>query len=94
MSFAKEVNEKLIELGWSIAEYSFNSRVREDTIRKILTNDSDPRLSTASKMADALGVTLDSLVHPPKEQSQSSGSLYQSPATPSPRLHGRAYRQE
>ena len=64
MSFAKEVNQKLIELGWSIAEYSFNSRVREDTIRKILNNDSDPRLSTASKMADALGVTLDSLVHP------------------------------
>ena len=93
MSFAKEVNQKLIELGWSIAEYSFNSRVREDTIRKILNNDSDPRLSTATRMADALGVTLDSLVHPPKEQSQSSGSIYQSPSSQPPKLHGRAYHQ-
>ena len=63
MSFAKEVNQKLIELGWSISELSFNSRVREDTIRKIINNDTDPRLSTASKIADALGVTLDSLVY-------------------------------
>jgi transcriptional regulator with XRE-family HTH domain len=62
MTFADAVKKKLIELGWSISELSFNSRVREDTIRKILTNNSDPRLSTAKKIADALGVSLDSLV--------------------------------
>ena len=77
MTFAKEVRKILVERNMSVAELSFDSRVQEGTIRKILDSDSDPRLSTATKIADALGVTLDSLVHPPKEQSQSSDSLYQ-----------------
>jgi len=93
MTFAKEVRKILVERNMSVAELSFDSRVQEGTIRKILDSDSDPRLSTATKIADALGVTLDSLVHPPKEQSQSSGSIYQSPSSQPPKLHGRAYHQ-
>jgi len=92
MTFAQKVRQIINERGMTIADLSFDSRVQEATIRKILDENRNPRLDTAKKIADGLGVTLDSLVSL-KEQSQSSGSLYQSPATPSPKLHGRAYHQ-
>jgi len=74
MTFAQKVRQIINERGMTIADLSFDSRVQEATIRKILDENRNPRLDTAKKIADGLGVTLDSLVSQ-KEQSQSSGSL-------------------
>ena len=68
MTFAENIRKILNNRDMSIADLSFNSRVREGTIRKILDGNSDPRVSTAKKIADGLGVSLDSLVETENER--------------------------
>ena len=63
MTFAEKVRKILNERDMSIAELSFDSRIREGTIRKMLDSNGDPRLSTAKKIAKALGVSLDHLTN-------------------------------
>ena len=68
MTFAEEVRKILNNRDMTISDLSFNSRVREGTIRKILDGNSDPRVSTAKRIADGLGVSLDSLVESENER--------------------------
>ena len=59
--FAVEVRKILDERGMNLADLSFDSRVQEGTIRKMLDRNCDPRLSTAKKIAKALNISLDDL---------------------------------
>ena len=59
--FAAEVQKILDEQCMTIADLSFDSRVQEGTIRKIIARNCDPRLSTAKKIAKALNISLDDL---------------------------------
>ena len=67
MTFAERLRQILNERNMSISELSFDSRVREGTIRKILDGNTGLHLSTAKKIADGLGVSLDFLASNEKE---------------------------
>ena len=68
MTFAEEVRKILNNRGMTIAELSFDSRVQEATIRRILDRNSNPRLDIAKRIADGLGVSLDTLVESENER--------------------------
>ena len=68
MTFAEQVRKILNNRGMTIAELSFDSRVQEATIRRILDRNSNPRLDIAKRIADGLGVSLDTLVESENER--------------------------
>ena len=68
MTFAEELRKILNNRNMTIADLSFDSRVQEGTIRKIIDSNGDPRLSTAKRIADGLGISLDALVESENER--------------------------
>ena len=68
MTFAEELRKILNNRDMTIAELSFDSRVQEATIRRILDRNSNPRLDIAKRIADGLGISLDALVESENER--------------------------
>ena len=69
MSLADEVKKWMQTKGFGddVNKLSFASEVNASTILKMLDNDTDMYLNNAMKIADALGVPLDTLVHPERD---------------------------
>lgn len=66
MSFAKRLREMRQSKGLSQAELAKAAGVPVATLRDLEQDRREPRLSTAEKLADALGTSLDSLRDPKK----------------------------
>lgn len=69
----ERVRQLSIEKGWTIQILAEKSKLKEETVRNIWYNKTpDPKLSTASAIADAFGITINCLMghcsHTPQER--------------------------
>lgn len=70
MSFSDEVRKWMVVRGLEDHDWQglcYLCRVPKDTLKKMLEENRDPRLSNAVLIADGLKVPLDKLVHPERD---------------------------
>lgn len=66
MGIGKDITRELENREWSVYRLEHESDSEEGTVGAIIRNDSNPRIDTVIRIADAFGITVDELVKNPK----------------------------
>lgn len=73
MGISSDIQRELKKRGWSQYRLAQDSGLETQDISRIIRNDTDPRISTVTKIAKAFNITVDELVSNPKPTAKIRG---------------------